>query len=306
MTTPDFDLKPFENYITAIRTEATASRYVISVTSFLRWLRDTRGYIDLSELPLSTLSDYVMYLLERGYLPGTISAHLAGIKRYFRWLKEQKAVAVPAFYRVELPKSKRRVKDALSLEQLTHYFRVAGELEEPLRTAILLLPCSGLRSHEMVGMKLSNLRRSSFQLEDGTKKSTLCLVTTGKGDRERVVPLFDEGAEILVKYLKDWRRLHADQTYLFPGRYKGHLSTRALRDSIQKIRGAFRASWTPHTMRRTYLTILYRRGVPLVTLAKIGGHAVQVLIDHYLALDEQDVVRALQSAGARLSGGPST
>lgn len=295
------DLKPFENYITAVRSSATAGRYVIAVQTFLRWMEATCGQVPLRSLGQDALSQYAVNLLEAGYLPGTVRSHLAGVNRYFKWLREKQKVQLPEFNSVELPKPKRKVKDVLSAEMLSHYFRVSNELEEPLRTAVKLLPCSGLRSNEMVGLQLSSMKRTSIKMRNGVEKSVLCFVVVGKGGNERVVPLFDEGAEILLAYLRNWREKHPDERYLFPGRYDGHLSTRALRDSVQKIRGAFRACWTPHTMRRTYLTTLYRREVPLPTLAKIGGHTQQVLIDYYLVLDEHDAVNAVHATGGRLS-----
>lgn len=297
----DYDLTAFEAYITAIRSKATAHRYGISVSNFLNWLERAHSSALMTQLPPSTLSEYSMAMLEDGYMPSSVHSQLAAVQRYFRWLREKKGMAIVTFHRVELPKRKRKIKDALSPEQLTHYFRVANELEEPLRSAVMLLPCSGLRSQEIVELPLQSLKRISFQQENGTQKNLLCLMVKGKGGNERTVPLFEEGAEILLGYLREWRREHSDQEFLFPGRYKGHLSTRALRDAVQKIRGAFKALWTPHTMRRTYLTTLYRRGMPVTTLAKIGGHSVQVLVEYYLALDDHDVVRAFKSAGARLA-----
>lgn len=294
------DLSPFESYIAAFRSKATAERYSIAVQAFLSWLKGAYGEVPLGGLGRDAVSEYTRYLLDAGYLPGTIHSHLAGLNRYFRWLQEKHDVRLPDFHRVELPKPKRKVRDVLDSGMLTHYFRVSGELDEPLRTAVMLLPCSGLRSHEMVGLSITAVKRSQIKLKDGTDKSVLCFTVSGKGGNQRVVPLFDEGAEVLLGYLKGWRGKHRDALYLFPGRRSGHLSTRALRDSIQQIRGAFKASWTPHTMRRTYLTTLYRRGVPIPTLAKIGGHTTQVLIDYYLAVDDHDVMQAVHADGGRL------
>ena len=295
------ELAPFQDYIAAVRSKVTAERYVISVTVFLRWLAVQHPGKTWPQLPKSTPSDYALYLLDSGYMPGTVGSHLAAVSRYFRWLKEQANVLVPEFNKVELPRPKKKVKDILSAEMLGHYFRAAGELGEPLKSAVMLLPCCGLRSQELVSIQLSSVRRTPLKLADGTEKNLLCFVVTGKGGNERTVPLFEEGAEILIRYLKGWRREHSDETYLFPGRYSGHLSTRALRDAVQTLRGAFKAAWTPHTMRRTYLTTLHRRGVPIGTISKIGGQSVQVLMDHYLALDEHDVVQAMHATGGRLT-----
>lgn len=291
------DLEPFQVYIAAIRSKATAERYVDSVKVFLTWLAKAHPGKKWSVLPKNTPSQYAMYLFDSGYMPGTVSSHLAACSRYFRWLKEQKNVAVTDFVRVELPKPKRKVKDILSPDALGAYFEAAKRLDEPTRTAVMLLPCCGLRSQELVSMELHKIHRSPVALEGGREKSFVCFDVTGKGGHQRTVPLFDEGSEILLSYMRGWRAKSPDQKYLFPGRYQGHLTTRALRDAVQTLRESFGAQWTPHTMRRTYLTTLYRRGIPVATISKIGGQSVQVLMDHYLAIDEQDVVLAMHTAG---------
>jgi integrase len=59
---------------------------------------------------------------------------------------------------------------------------------------------------------------------------------------------------------------------------------------------------TPHTMRRTYVTTLHRKGIDLAIIAKIAGHAnVQTTIDHYIATDANDAVAALHNAGSSLT-----
>jgi site-specific recombinase XerD len=251
---------------------------------------------------MDTLSRYSVDLLGQGIFPTTILSRLAAVNRYFRWLHETQNVPKMAFHTPELPKQKRKVKDVLSPEMFEHYFRVASGLHEPMRTAALLLPCTGLRSNEMVSLPLLATRRSSFE-HGGVVKDTQCLIITGKGGNERIVPILDEGVGFLLAYTRGWRRTRADETYMFPGKHLNeHLSTRALREAVQKIRGALRMKFTPHTMRRTYLTSLYRKGVEPVMLAKIAGHSnVQFLVDYYLALDEHDVVRAVHETGGRLS-----
>jgi integrase len=76
------------------------------------------------------------------------------------------------------------------------------------------------------------------------------------------------------------------------------MSVRLLRDAVARVREPLGMEITPHTMRRTYLTSLWRMGVDAPTIAKIAGHAnIQTLFKHYLALDEQDVLRAVYSKG---------
>jgi integrase/recombinase XerD len=293
-------LDQFTKYITHFRSLATAGRYTSTVQFFLTWVERNYGPVAVHTLPRDTLSRYAQALLVEGYATVTIQTRLAGISRYFRWLQERQNVTVPDFYRAELPQVRRKVRDILTPEAVKRYLDVGLRLEEPVRTAAMLLPCSGLRSQEMVSLKLTDIRRSPFT-QGGQVKDTLCLIFAGKGGHERIVPLLDEGAVILLQYLQTWRRTDDDKVFLFPSR-KTHLATRTLREAVQKIREALNMEFTPHTMRRTYLTTLYRKGVPITTLAKIAGHAdAKTLVDHYLALDEHDVVGAVHATGGRLA-----
>lgn len=284
----------FQRYIRASTSQATARRYGIAVRSFLEWFKKT-GIKDLGTAPSDLLSQYVGFLVESQYQPATVQSHLAGVFRYLRWLKERRGLPVATFSKPEMPKHKRKVRDILHTEGLHRFFHFAQKLDEPIRTAVLLLPCSGLRSEEMVSLPLRSFKRVPYRQADGTTAMKLVLLVRGKGGHERVVPLLDEGEEPLLAYLQGWRRTQPDTRWLFPGgNADGHVATRTMRKAVQLIRKYVGQEFTPHTMRRTYLTMLYRQGVDLKMLADIAGHAdVQVLIDHYLRTDETDVVNAV-------------
>lgn len=296
---PKGSVEAFVRYITVTRSGATARRYRIALDKFLRWW-DLAGLPQVDQAPPDVLSRYAAAMLKAGYKSTTIGSQLAGISRYLKWLVT-KGYKLPQFLPAELPAQKRQVKDVLNQDTLERYLSdVSARLEEPLRTAALLLPCSGLRCGEMVSLRLACLERQEIELGSGATKTVLMLRVVGKGGHERMVPLLDEGVKVLLDYLKGWRRHHPNTKWLFPGR-SSHVSTRGLRRAVQLVRTPSGLEYTPHSMRRTYLTSLYKRGVNPVTLTKIAGHAsVKVLTDHYLQLDASDLASEVHSAGSRL------
>lgn len=301
---PSATLEDFRRYISTTRSGPTGRRYVVAARAFLTWYAQLG--LPLSKAPRDTLMRYATGLLEAGYEPTTIRSHLAGLHRYLKWLQNKTDMELPVFHEAELPSKKRKVKPTLAPGMLSEFFHTAAYLEEPVRTAALLLPCSGLRSEEMVSLPLGCLKRLSVVLEDGSKKDVLLLKIVGKGGHERIVPLLDEGAAAIVQYLKGWRREQSSTRWLFPGR-SGHLATRTLRKAVQKVREHLGPGhdYTPHSMRRTHLTGLYRQGITPTILAKLAGHGdVQVLIDHYLDLNENDLAKSVHSAGGRLLNNP--
>jgi len=292
-------LAAFRKYIGAIRSAATQVKYAYAVERFFVWL-EKNGYT-LEAAPENTVQNHILDLKERGFMPATLHVEVQALNRFFQWCQKE-GVVVAKFHSAELPRIPVRVKDILSPELFQTYFKLADGLEEPVRTATILLPCSGLRAQEMVSLPLTGLRRTPLDLQNGEKKQTLTIIVRGKGDKERLVPLLDEGAQALVGYLQGWRSDHHDTKWLFPGRRRGkHLADRTLRRALQSIREPLGMEFTPHTMRRTYLTTLYRQGVDPLILAKIAGHkSPQTLLNHYLYLDEKDLARAVHGSGGRL------
>lgn len=288
-------LDGFERYIAQVRTPATARQYVPAAAGFMRWLASA-GIPSLDRAPKTALAQYSTYLVTDGYKPSTIQLRLFAIARYLKWCRTFGGMRIPEFLEPELPKVTHRVKDAMNAAQLGRYFELCvSELSEPVRTAVMLLPCSGLRGSEMASVPLSSPRKVTVPLADGSKKETVALVVTGKGGSDRLVPLLDEGAELLRRYLVGWRKSSPDVRHLFPGRKKQHLTDRTIRMGIEQVRAHMpTVFFTAHTMRRTYITRLYRTGVEPVMLAKIVGHkSVNTMMKHYLALDEQDIAGAV-------------
>lgn len=291
-------LEAFKRYIRSIRAPATVTKYGFAVERFLSWL-ELQG-LTLETAPKNALKTYTMHLVEKGFMPATLHVEVQGLSRFVKWCRTEE-IRIPEFYPAELPKIPVRVRDILSPELFQRYFNLADGLYEPARTAVMLLPCSGLRAQEMVTLPLTCLRRTELELKKGAKKRTLMLLIRGKGDDERLVPLLDEGAQLLVGYLQGWRSEHKDTRWLFPGRSGKHLADRTLRAALQSIREPLGVEITPHTLRRTYLTTLYRKGVDPIVLAKIAGHkSPKTLLQHYLYLDEKDLAGAIHSSGGRL------
>lgn len=296
--------KKFAKYISSVRSKTTATKYFFAVNQFVD-VASSNGYHDLAQLPRNILSRYVEILVEQGYSPASIHVYVAGVRRYFGWLRDQ-GLSIE-LSNPDTPRIPQVVRDVLSPELLGRYFDIADDLPNPAKTAVKLLACSGARASELVSLPMSSIRRVNIGM-DGEEKVRIALRVTGKGNKMRTVPLLDEGIPVLTEYLAGYRR-KLPGPWLFPGiiskkqNKKGlkHMSDRSLRESVIAVREPLGLRFTPHTLRRTYLTMLYRRGVEPATLAKIAGHAnIQTLFKHYLMLDEEDVVRAVHKHGARI------
>lgn len=290
--------RPFFEHLCGNRSPQTAEQYAYAAERFLRWLGE-QGVDGMATAPRTALADYCHELSARGFLPATINVQLAAIRRYADWLV-MREIELPDFFPPPRPRSiPRRVRDKLTDEQRAQYLERADELRDPVKTAAKLLASTGLRSGEIVLLPLRCVKRSVLRLDDGTEKTVFSLRVRGKGDHERVVPVLEEGVEAMRRYQRDWRKEHADAKWLFPGNQNGHIAAHTLRSAVASIRPE-NVRWTPHTLRRTYLTTLFHDGVPPVILAKIAGHRdVKTLMQHYLALDEDEILKSVHQRPVR-------
>jgi integrase/recombinase XerD len=141
---------------------------------------------------------------------------------------------------------------------------------EKLRVLVLLLATTGLRITEAATILKQNLDLGALELR-----------VTGKGDRQRVVPLLPQTARSLAQYMK---RHPGDSPYLFPGRTKpGHMDIHNLEKTLRRAcRRAGVRPFTPHQLRHFYATEMLRGGAKLEVVARILGHAgVGVTADIY-------------------------
>lgn len=292
MTEIDTSLASFEAATAKVRSAGTASKYAGAVRFFLEALESWEIFA-LEDIPETVLSKYTLKLCQDGYAPQTVHLHIAAARRYVRWLREQGA-QVPVLLPPDMPRVTTRLGKALPPHVLERYNDLAGHLlEEPYRTAVQLMPWVGLRGAELVSLQLSALSLRAVTLRGGERKESFVLQLIGKGGDERLVPVLEEGRVILTEYLSGWRRYQRGQ-WLFPRPPTGrrHVADRTIRHALSKLCEPLGIDFSPHTLRRTYLVCLWRRGVDATVIARIAGHkSIQTTYKHYLALDDEDLLR---------------
>lgn len=294
----DLSVESFESYLRAVKAKNTAVKYAQSAERFLEFI-EQKG-LNFHRLQPGIISNYAQWLVEHNLASSSIHVMVAGAKSYLEWCRGQGGT-VPLLSKTDLPKIHNSEPNALHDDALLQYLGAASRCREPVRSALLLHPYCGLRPEELVNVPLSAVRPVSLPKRGGGHEQHIVLVVRGKGGDLRMVPVLMDGRHLLIKYLQSWRRYQSG-TWLFPMSDGNHVSSRTLRHYVQKIRehiGVKRL--TPHTMRRTYLTALWKSGVDVVSLTKIAGHkSIQTTMQHYLEVRPEDVAGAVGRQGSRL------
>jgi integrase/recombinase XerC len=259
--------------------ERTQIAYGTDLADFSGWL-DERG-LTLDDVDAGVLSDWVGALGHgRSKLaPSTISRRLAAVRSCLRYTFGPERVPDG----VLAPRRPRRLPDAPKEKEIDDLLEHSdGDSPLALRNRALLelLYSCGLRSAEAVGLDLGDV---DFDRES--------VHVHGKGRKDRVVPLGEEAAHQLARYLHDARpalaRGAADALFL---------STRGRRLDTSTVRRLVRH---PHRLRHSFATHLLEGGADLRTIQELLGHASLSTTQIYSHVDAKRLRRVYDRSHPR-------
>jgi site-specific recombinase XerD len=257
--------------------DATRRAYRGDLDEFLRWLAPRR----LEEVDLRLLSEYVAHLGRRRpkLAPASIGRKLAAVRAFLRSALGPSQVPDAPL----APRRRRRLPDAPKPSEVDALVR-ALDGDEPLalrnRALVELVYSAGLRSAEAVGLDLGDV---DFDQE--------AVHVRGKGGKERVVPLGEEAAHWLARYLRDARpRLAtAAEDALFLSVRGRRLDTSTLRRLVPH----------PHRLRHAFATHLLEGGADLRTIQELLGHSSLSTTQIYSHVDARRLRRVYDASHPR-------
>jgi integrase/recombinase XerD len=248
----------------------TVAAYRNDLTQFLTYLagEDVFSWQDVGR---EHILGYVLYLKRREYAPSTVGRKVAAVKSYFHFLVADGILRDDPTAAVDSPSVDRHLPHPLSREE------VARLLAEPARSntakgardrALLeLMYATGMRASEVIQLELD-----AVDLEAGTVR---CV---GKGDKERILPLYERAREALQAYIEGNRpRLlrGRDETALFVNHRGRRLTRQGLWLIVKEYAAAvgIERDITPHTLRHSFATHMLDGGAGLRELQQLLGHS---------------------------------
>jgi site-specific recombinase XerD len=259
--------------------DATRRAYRFDLEPFLTWLRRRR--VPVGRVDARVLAEYASELGRdrRRLAPSTIARKLAAIRSFLR--HENGAARVPegSF----APRRPRRLPATPRAHEVESALRAAeGDGPLPLRNRALLelVYSAGLRSREAVLLDLADV---DFERET--------VHVRGKGGKERVVPLGEEAALWLSRYLRDGRPelVRGAENALFVSSRGRRLDTSTLR----------RVCPNPHRLRHAFATHLLEGGADLRTIQELLGHSSLSTTQVYSHVDGKRLRRVYDRAHPR-------
>ncbi len=284
-------LEPFiERYWDHLRIACGLSRNTVlayrrDIGIFQRYLRD-QGLYDAGEVSPPLLSGFLEQLHRSGFAPSSRARSLAAVRSLFRFLKQEGKITANPTVSLRSTSRARRLPKTLSLEDVTRL------LDLPLRpppedrrdrAMVEVLYAAGLRVSELI-----SLRIDECNLDVGY------VGITGKGDKQRVVPIGRPAVEQLQEYVLAARPILLKQRssrFVFVTRrgtpltrqgFWKLLRARAQRAGIARI-------LSPHMLRHSFATHLLQRGADLRSVQAMLGHADIATTQIYTHVDSSQL-----------------
>jgi len=267
----------------------------------LRDLAATVGEVELADIDLETLRDWLWRATERGDARSTIARRTASVRGFFAWAVDEGLVPLDPSLRLVAPKRGRtlpKVATAVALDAVLDGAgarATSGDVLALRDAAILeLLYASALRVAELCSADLDDLDRSRRTVR-----------VLGKGSKERVVPYGDPAAHALDAYLTRARPVLVGRgegtPALFLGARGGRLGARAAYDVVSRVLAPVvgRETVGPHALRHSAATHLLDGGADLRTVQEMLGHASLGTTQIYTHVSAEKLAAAYRLAHPR-------
>jgi len=278
--------KGFEAYLKLERSLSSNSveAYLRDVEKLHQFTESTSG-----KSPKEILSEDIQLFLgwinDLGMLPHTQARVISGLKAFYKYLIIENEVKLDPVSLIESPRLSRKLPDTLSINDINELIG-AIDLSSPegMRNKAILevLYGCGLRVSELTDLKISNLY---LDIE--------FIKVTGKGNKERLVPIGSEAIKLLRIYLNEIR-VHlkiqpGKHDYVFLNRRGAPLSRvmvfLIIKQLAEKI--GLKKNISPHTFRHSFATHLIEGGADLRAVQEMLGHESITTTEIYTHLDRE-------------------
>lgn len=240
-----------------------------------------------------TIGDFLIFVHELGLSATSQARIVSGLRGFYGYLLEENLLDNNPMLLVDLPKTKRKLPEVLSIEEIQNMVDAIDKTKadgERNKAIIETLYSCGLRVSELVGLKISNIYGADEIIK-----------VQGKGNKERLVPIDQDTLKQIDYYIQKVRSLWPikaiAEDLVFVNQQGGPLSRisvfKLIKSLAQKV--GIHKNISPHTFRHSFATHLVENGADLRAVQQMLGHESITTTEIYTHLDRSFLKQTIQN-----------
>ncbi|MGH1337262.1 MAG: tyrosine-type recombinase/integrase [Aureispira sp.] len=239
--------------------------------TFLAFLEMT-GVSSFDQITQECIEDYVIQgKLEKKWSPKTIRNHLQYLSLFLDWCVKRNHLEKNYAKEIEKPKLPKTLPKSLSKDQATRLLEWAEHYSyyysfERTRAICIIATFifTGIRLQELYNLKVSHVNVTDKVL----------VVRSGKGNKDRIIPLNGQLIHIIKEYLRQREKRHKTTPYFFTSlRKNDKMGQKTVEKLVKKLREVSGIYFYPHLLRHTFATLMVEGGCDIYSLSKMMGHS---------------------------------
>ncbi len=262
-------LNQFEEYLTQLGYAThTLSSYRKDIYEYFHFIYDKN--IDFSDADHKTVREYFSELKRRNITNATLARTLSSIKRFYKYLIRNGHSDKNRIILMRTPKKDEKLVDVLLLSDVDKILNMDDKGDFTVfrdKLMLLFLYATGFRVSELASLTVDMISEKNQMIK-----------VTGKGSKQREVPILDVLFEDWEKYLFHRARIMRENSKnhdsIFINRFGDRISDRSIRNSMKRliIKSDTGIDFSPHTLRHTFATHLLDNDADIRGIQELLGH----------------------------------
>ncbi|MFM9943815.1 MAG: site-specific tyrosine recombinase XerD [Bacteroidia bacterium] len=277
-----------------------------TVEAYLRDISKVENYclekgvaINILKPSSEFLNDLVKWIVKTGSSATSQARILSGIRSFYNYLLLEKQIDKNPMELIDFPRLSRKLPNVLTHEEIELMLaQIDLSKEGGFRNKVILelLFACGLRVSELV-----NIEKGDIYFKEE------CILVTGKGNKQRLVPISDNALNLIQLYIQTERLLiepkPKDREILFLNRRGGRLTRVFIFTVVKELaaKAGIRKKVSPHTFRHSFATGLVTNGADLRAVQNMLGHESITTTEIYAHLDRKHLKNTIDSFHPRAS-----
>lgn len=241
----------------------TVEAYYRDLYLFCAFLEE-QGVVEFEKILRTHLNLYIKFLRENKIVATSVTRKIASLRGWFSWLCENGYIMSNPAIGLKQPKLTKKLPKVLTLAEIE--IVLMSEMTILEKALFELLYAAGLRVSELVNLSVNN-----FDLNTGYVRCS------GKGDKERLVPIGQKAKAAIKSYLQErdfvLRKNNITSKVLFLNEKGQKITRQFVYCFIKKLGNLIDKQISPHTIRHSFATHLLENGADLRIVQELLGHA---------------------------------